>query len=322
MTALPMAGRTCLVLGAGGFIGQALVDRLVEEGGLVRAYGRPPRLRDADPHLDWRGYEFSDESALARAVDGCDYVFHLIGGTLPESANRNPEAEILGSVNRTIHLLDLCRTAGVRKLVFASSGGTVYGIPKHVPIRETMETFPISAYGIAKLTIEKFLYLYEYLHGLNSVALRIANPFGPYQDPGKKQGIIAAAIASIFADRPVEIWGDGTVVRDFIYIDDVISAFIAAAVYDGPERIFNIGSGIGRSINDVVASVGRAMGVEAPRRIYRQGRASDVPVNVLDIALARRELAWAPTADWAGSLRVTAERLKALQAPQPSIRPI
>lgn len=313
MRAVTLAGRSCLVLGAGGFIGQALSDRLVAEGALARAYGRRPRLRDPDPRFDWWGHDFSDDLALARAVDGCDYVFHLIGGTLPESANRNPEAEILGSVNRTIHLLDLCRMSGVRKVVFASSGGTVYGIPKSIPIGETMETFPISAYGIAKLTIEKFLYLYKYLHGLESVALRIANPFGPYQDPGRRQGIIAAAIASIFAGRPIEIWGDGTVIRDFIYIDDVISAFIAAADYDGPTGIFNIGSGIGRSVNEIVASVGQAIGVDAPHRIYRQGRPSDVPVNVLDIALARQELAWAPTADWAESLRSTAEWLKTSQ---------
>lgn len=311
---MPMVDRTCLILGAGGFIGQALANRLAAEGACVRAYGRRPRLRDPDPRFDWRESAFSDDEALARAVDGCDYVFHLIGGTLPESANRNPEAEILGSVNRTIHLLDLCRMSGVRKVVFASSGGTVYGIPRCVPIVETMETFPISAYGIAKLTIEKFLYLYEYLHGLNSIALRIANPFGPYQDPAKRQGIIAAVIASIFAGKPVEIWGDGTVVRDFIYIDDVISAFIAAAAYDGPERIFNIGSGIGRSINEIVVSVGQAMGVDESRRIYRQGRSSDVPVNVLDISLACSELAWAPTADWATALRVTAEWMK-IQCP-------
>jgi UDP-glucose 4-epimerase len=310
MTTMSIAGRTCLILGAGGFIGQALADRLVAEGASVRGYGRRSHLGDPNAQVNWEGAEFSDDAALARAVDGCDYVFHLIGGNLPESANKDPAAVILTSVHRTIHLLELCRASGVRKVLFASSGGTVYGIPEIVPITETMATFPISAYGIAKLTIEKFLYLYEYLHGLNYVALRIANPFGPYQDPRKRQGIVAAAISRIQADKPVEIWGDGTVVRDFIYIDDVTSAFISAAGYDGPARIFNIGSGIGRSINDVVTSIGHAMGIDKPQKIYRQGRSSDVPVNVLDISLARQELGWTPTSEWTTSLQATAGWLK------------
>lgn len=308
-----IAGRVCLILGAGGFIGQALTDRLVLEGASVRGYGRRPRFLNLHAHVEWGGTEFSDDLALARAVDGCDYVFHLIGGSLPESANKDPAAEMLASAHRTIHLLDLCRSSGVRKVLFASSGGTVYGIPKVVPITETMENSPISAYGIAKLAIEKYLYLYEYLHGLNYMALRIANPFGPYQDPKKRQGIVAAVITCILANKPIEIWGDGTIVRDFIYIEDVVSAFISAACYDGDARILNIGSGVGRSIDDIVASVGQAMGVDEPQKVYRLGRASDVPINVLDISLASRELCWAPTAEWIASLKATAEWLRAHQ---------
>jgi UDP-glucose 4-epimerase len=315
---MTIAGRTCLILGAGGFIGQALANSLVTEGASVRGYGRRPRFSNPSARVDWGGTEFSDDLALARAVDGCDYVFHLIGGSLPESANKDPAAEMLASAHRTIHLLDLCRVSGVRKVLFASSGGTVYGIPKAVPITEIMETFPISAYGITKLAVEKYLYLYEYLHGLNYMALRIANPFGPYQDPRKRQGIVAAVISRILANKPVEIWGDGTVVRDFIYIEDVASAFISAARYDGRTRILNIGSGVGRSINDIVASIGSAMGVGEPQKVYHPGRASDVPVNVLDISLACKELEWAPLSEWTTSLQATAGWLGAHQMPRRS----
>ena len=215
-------------------------------------------------------------------------------------------------IGQSISLISAGRPAYARSCS-ASSGGTVYGIPKVVPITETMENSPISAYGIAKLAIEKYLYLYEYLHGLNYMALRIANPFGPYQDPKKRQGIVAAVITCILANKPIEIWGDGTIVRDFIYIEDVVSAFISAACYDGDARILNIGSGVGRSIDDIVASVGQAMGVDEPQKVYRLGRASDVPINVLDISLASRELCWAPTAEWIASLKATAEWLRAHQ---------
>jgi UDP-glucose 4-epimerase len=314
MTETSLAGRTCLLLGAGGFIGQVLAQRLVADGALVRCYGRRPRFSNPDPRLIWSGTEFADDLALARAVEGCDVVYHLIGGSLPESANKDPAGELLASAHRTIHLLDLCYTSGVGKIVFASSGGTVYGVPKAVPIAEVDEGFPISAYGITKLTIEKYIYLYEYLHNLNYMILRISNPYGPYQDPTKRQGIVAAVIARILSGYPIEIWGDGMVTRDFIYIEDVVSAFIAAACYDGNERIINIGSGIGRSINDVVTSVAAVTGAKDLKRIYRPGRSSDVPINVLDITRAEHTLGWTPEADWSQSLRATVDWLKAHQA--------
>jgi UDP-glucose 4-epimerase len=201
----------------------------------------------------------------------------------------------------------------VRKIVFISSGGTVYGIPHEVPIPESASTDPISAYGISKLAIEKYLALYHYLYGCDYSVLRVANSFGPYQSPHRRQGLIAAFMHRIARGQAVEIWGDGRVVRDFVYIDDVIDAVLAAAVYGGSHRVFNVGAGIGRSVLEVVTDIADVLGRPDVAPIHKPGRATDVPVNVLNIALIQREFGWSPRTDWRQGLRLTADWIRSVQ---------
>ena len=258
--------------------------------------------------------EFMDRSALARAVEGAELVFHLLGSSTPNSSNRDPAADLTSCGVASLHLLEICRKEAVRKILFASSGGTVYGIPRSVPIPEDAPTDPISAYGVSKLAVEKYLHLYRHLHGMDYAVLRIANPFGPYQRPGRGQGVVAALIQAILDGRPVEVWGDGQVVRDFIFIEDAVAAMLLAAAYTGPHRVLNIGSGVGRSILGVIDSIGVALGIASVPREHRPGRATDVPVNVLDIGLISRELSWKPATAWPDALRRTAEWLRDAQA--------
>lgn len=300
-------GAECLVLGAGGFIGAHLCAALLGRGAAVRGYGRRQHHPEAIGGVRWLSGDVADRVALARAVEGCDYVFHLIAGSTPESSNKDPAGDLSSSVGPTLHLLDICREAGVRKLVFTSSGGTVYGIPGHVPIPETAPTDPISAYGIGKLAIEKYLALYHRLHGLDYAILRISNAFGPYQDPDRRQGVIPAMAHSLLLGRAAEIWGDGQVVRDYLFAPDVCDAILAAAKpaeADG-SRLFNVGSGIGRSLVDVLDDLGSVLGIASPPRIHRAARAADVPINILDVGLIRRELGWAPRTEWFDALRAT-----------------
>ena len=315
MTAYPnLANVSCLVLGGGGFMGRALTSALLREGALVRGFGRVNQTIPVDPRITWLTGEFSDRIALARAVEGSEVVFHLLGGSTPESSNADAASDLLAGGVATVQLLDICRTARVNRLIFASSGGTVYGIPAQTPIAETSTTDPISAYGVSKLVVEKYLYLYEYLYGLNYTILRIANPFGPYQIPGRRQGVVAAVLHRLLSGLPLEIWGDGSIVRDFVFIDDVAEAFLAAVRYAGVHRKFNVGAGIGRSINEVANDAVRLLNVTEDKRVYKPGRAADVPVNVLDISLAARELGWKPRSPWFESLRLTAEWLRSLRA--------
>jgi UDP-glucose 4-epimerase len=220
----------------------------------------------------------------------------------------------------SVQLLELCRAAQVRRVVFISSGGTVYGIPQTVPIPETAPTEPISAYGINKLTVEKYLQLYHHLHGLSGISLRVANPFGPFQSPYRRQGVVAALIETFLAGRPLEIWGDGRIVRDFIFVGDVAQAILRAALYQGPHRVMNIGSGVGRSVLEVADAIASALDLAHPPILHKPSRRADVPANVLDIARAREALGWAPETEWLTGLRLTAAWIAASCIPAASTK--
>jgi UDP-glucose 4-epimerase len=240
-------------------------------------------------------------------------VFHLIHGTTPHSANLDMVGDLRHSVTPTLALLDACRNAGVPRIVFISSGGTIYGVAKEIPTPETAATEPITAYGIVKLIIEKYLALHEHLHGLSYRVLRVANPFGPFQLPTKAQGLVAMLLSRAMKRQSVEIWGDGSVVRDYVFIDDVVDALLAAATDASAERIFNIGSGRGRSVRDVIAAVEAELGAPVPVE-WSAGRPIDVPISVLAIERARDVLGWTPKTEFAEGLRQTVRWWRARSA--------
>jgi UDP-glucose 4-epimerase len=302
----PLNGLRCLILGGGGFIGTNLCHALSNRGANVQVFGRTWTIPDAvGPRLVRTNGLFSDEAALARAVEGQEVVFHLISGSLPESSNREPSADLIANVLGTIRLLDICMAEGVRKVIFPSSGGTVYGIPASVPIAETSPTDPITAYGISKLAIEKYLALYHRLHGIDFCVLRIANAYGRHQSPYKRQGVVAALLNRALSRETLEVWGTGEVVRDFIHVDDVVAAFLHALHYNGEHRIMNVGSGVGTSINQIVRDIERLLDRGALMKSYRPSRSADVPVNVLDISLIKRETNWQPRVRWLQGLEDT-----------------
>ncbi|WP_284078210.1 NAD-dependent epimerase/dehydratase family protein [Herbaspirillum aquaticum] len=302
----------CAVLGAGGFIGTNLCRALVGRVDSLRAFGRRQSFPEALRGCDWMPGDFADPTCMAAAVAGCDVVFHLVNATTPASANVDKVADLNANVASTLHLLDACRETGVKRVVFVSSGGTIYGIPEQVPTPETSPTNPITAYGIGKLAIEKYLGLYEYLYGLEYRVLRVANPFGPFQTALKNQGVIAAFVRRALAGKPIEIWGDGSVTRDYVYIDDVVEALMLAATHDGSGRIFNIGSGEGRSLNDIVASISKLLEVEIPVD-HRPSRPVDVPVSILDTTFASRDLDWRPRTVFEEGLSTTISWMESIE---------
>jgi UDP-glucose 4-epimerase len=290
---MPAQKPSCVVLGGGGFMGTNLCRRLLGSGHRVRGFDRHSRFPDDLRGVEWHHGDFADPVAVATAIRDIDIVFHLIHGAMPSAANLAMTADVQQNVVPSIHLLDLCRDLGVKRVIFASSGGTIYGCPRQIPTPETAPTEPICAYGISKLAIEKYLGLYEHLHALDFRALRIANPFGPFQTASKGQGFIAAAVAAGLADQPIDIWGDGSVTRDFVFIDDVMDAFEAAMQDVGEHRIFNIGTGESRSLRQVVATIERLLDTKL-RINWGPGRSLDTPVSELAIDRARSELRWAP----------------------------
>ncbi|OOG48540.1 NAD-dependent epimerase [Rhodanobacter sp. C01] len=281
-----------------GFIGSHLVDGLLAAGHIVRCFDHPRALpidwpHRSSPNFELFAGEFLNDEDVRAAMADCDVCFHLISTTTPAPSNANPVADIESNLAGTLRMLEHAVKAGVQKVVFASSGGTVYGIPGAATLRETDSTDPICSYGIGKLAIEKYLHLFHRLHGLDYAILRLANPFGERQRTRSSQGAVAVFLDKALKGEPIEIWGDGTTVRDYIYVEDVVSALISAAGHQGTERIFNIGMGYGLSLNQVIDAIERVCGAPVSRK-YLPARAFDVPRNVLDIERASRSLNWSP----------------------------
>ncbi len=305
-----------LVLGGAGFIGSHVVDALLAAGHKVRVLEHPqsnlgnlaPVLGEIELHLG----DFADSSSLpallATVLDEIDIIIHLVSTVLPASSNLNPLYDIETNLKNSVILLETAVQKGVKKVVFASSGGQVYGPAATLPITESSPTDPLSSYGIIKLTTEKYLKLFQHLHGLDYTILRIANPYGERQRVGGAQGAVAVFLGQIKKRQPIEIWGDGSVARDYLYIADLVRALIKSCTLsaDCPVKLFNIGSGKALSLNDLVAELIKICGYDV-QIIYKDSRPCDSPVNYLDCQRAVKYLGWRPQIDLQTGLRRTWE---------------
>jgi UDP-glucose 4-epimerase len=282
-----------LVIGGNGFIGSHLVDELVALGWEIIVLDFQGRRYDPLPHgVHFVFGDLSQSYLVREALVGVDVVFHLAWSTIHEISNQDPAADISANLIPTVHLIDASRLAGVRRFVFISSGGTVYGPADSFPIPEGHPQNPISAYGITKLAVEKYLNLFHHLYGLDYTVLRPSVPYGPRQNPLAKQGAVSVFLHRISRDLPITIWGDGSILRDYFYIEDLISALVAAG--ERPlqeERIFNIGGSEEISLNCLIekaeAVVGKTAKVE-----YQLQRRFDASRILLDTDRARRVLSW------------------------------
>ncbi len=288
--------RVC-VIGAAGFIGRNLVTSLACHPDFLNVRAVVHRFEDLFADLqkvDVQVAGLDDRDALIRAVADSDVVFHLASGTVPSTSNANPHLDIEVNLQGSLRLLEACREAGVRRVVFISSGGTVYGRLQQSPVSEDHPTFPICSYGIIKLAIERYLHLYKVLHGLEYTILRASNPYGPFQSATGLQGAVQVFISKLLSQESIEIWGDGSVVRDFIYVDDLVRALqFSAQMPDGTSGIYNVGSGLGTSLNDLLELITRISGL-SNKCTYRPSRPYDVPHSVLDITKIGSELHWKP----------------------------
>lgn len=282
-----------LVLGGCGFIGSHLVDSLLASGHQVRVFDRSPELfRQPLAKVDYRFGNFSDTSLLAEALEGVDVVYHLISTTVPSTSNLDPVADVQSNLISTIRLLQLMVQKQIPRIVYLSSGGTVYGIPEMVPIPETHPLRPICSYGVVKVAIENYLHMFHQLHEMQYVVLRASNPYGERQGHAGVQGVIGTFMRKIKAGEPIEIWGDGNIVRDFIYVGDLAELSVQAGM-SKVCGIFNAGSGVGCSIKEIVKDLSVVTG-QVINPEFRAGRGFDVPRVVLDISKARSTFGWEP----------------------------
>ncbi len=307
-----------LVLGGCGFIGSHIVDGLLKEGHELRVFDRREEsFRLALPGVDYRIGDFTERTAIADAVKGVEMVFHVVSTTFPSTANLDPKRDVRENLLGTQQLVEVMLDAGVRRLLFLSSGGTVYGIPEKIPIPEKHPLRPIGAYGITKVAIEHNLEMYRRVGGLSPVVIRASNPFGPRQSNNGVQGVITTFLTKIANDEPITIWGDGSVIRDYIDVRDLADLCVLAGL-SKREGTYNAGSGRGLSLNDLLSALEQMIGRKIARE-FMPARVTDVPVSVLNCSAAERDFGWKAARGLQESLWVTWEWILRLKKGEVSI---
>ncbi|UTH76565.1 NAD-dependent epimerase/dehydratase family protein [Chromobacterium sp. IIBBL 290-4] len=287
----------CLVLGGGGFIGSAICDQLLSNGYGVNVFEhyktKPYRNFLESENIKWFSGDFHSLDQDIECLDGVETIIHLISTTHPSTSNKDPIFDIESNLINTVKLLSKLEKSSVKRVIFISSGGTVYGEPTYLPIDEKHPTNPIVSYGIVKLAIEKYLLMYCKLFNIKPIILRVSNPYGERQQIGSMQGAIGVFLNKAINDQPIEIWGDGLICRDYIHVRDVAKSVIKAIKYSGNASIFNISSGSGVTLTDLALAIEKALG----RKItvnYLEQRSFDVKSNILCNKLAKTELLWQP----------------------------
>ncbi len=289
--------KNCIIFGGGGFIGSHIADDLLSHKFNVTVFDKINSSKKNVEHIlnkiKFIEGDFNNEIDINDALRGQNYAIHLISSTLPADSNLNPAYDVETNLISTLNFLDLCVKHKIEKVIFISSGGTVYGIPKSIPIKEDHPTHPTCSYGIIKLSIEKYLSLYKELHKLRYTVLRFSNPFGERQNPHIPQGLITHLLHNIKNKKEILVWGDGKIVRDYFYIKDGISSIYKSIKYTGNYNLFNISSGKGLSINQILDKFKKVLNLKFKVK-YLKARKFDVPVNILDNQLARKILKWWP----------------------------
>jgi len=283
-----------LVLGGTGFIGSHIVDALLDEGHVIKVIDRTLKHinKEFPQRIEYIQSDFSDSLVLLEALMGIDAVIHLVSSTVPGTSNLDPVADIQSNLVNSVNLFKAMQQAGVKRIIYFYSGGTVYGNPAQLPILESHPTHPISSYGIIKLAIENYLFMHQELYGLKPIILRLSNPYGPRQGRLGSQGVIGTFLRLIMQGQPIKIWGDGSIVRDYIYISDAVSACMAALNLE-QGGIFNIGSGEGDSLLDIIKEIELCTRKSADI-VFEPSRGFDVKSVVLDASLAKEKLNWEP----------------------------
>lgn len=277
------------IWGAAGFIGTNLTVRLAQEptNHITIIDKEKIFFKDiVDMHLanvEIGIADFSNDMNFDKYLKNQDIIYHLVSTTVPATSNKNIFQELSTNIGFSVNLLEACVRCNVQKVVFVSSGGTVYGRKVICPISEETILNPINAYGLQKVTVEKLLYLYNYMYGLDYRIIRFANPYGPFQRPNGIQGVVTTFTYRAIKNETIFVYGDGSVVRDYIYISDAIDAMLNIVNGDAPYKIFNIGCGYGTSINDVLNIIKNVIGKDL-HVVYMSGRTVDVPENYLDIS--------------------------------------
>ena len=317
-----MSDRPVLVTGGAGFVGSHLCDRLLAEGHPVVAVddlttGREVNLADAFEHGEAFTFTEMDvrTQGLLEVFTGHrpDVVMHLAAQAGVRPSLEDPDHDASVNVMGTLNVLRCASAVGSRKIVYAASGGTLYGEPASVPVRESAAdgAHPESPYGISKKVVLEYLSFYARQRGLDFTALALGNVYGPRQDPTGEAGVIAIFASSMLAGRTATIFGDGEQTRDYVYVEDTVEAF-AAAMDRASGEIVNIGTGLETSVNALHAMLAGIVGSPS-EPAYGPQPEGELRRIALDNSLASSVLGWSPRTDLSSGLARTVEHLRGLQ---------
>jgi UDP-glucose 4-epimerase len=293
-----------LVTGGAGFIGSTLVDRLLRDGHEVHVVDdlrRGTRTAPADPaHADRYSFTQLDiaNPELTDVVTGFgpEVIYHLAAQIDVRVSVADPILDAQQNVIGTINVAEAARKAGTRKICFASSGGSIYGTPDELPVSEAVVINPKSPYAASKVSGEVYLNTYRQLYGLECTHLALANVYGPRQDPHGEAGVVAIFANALLAGKPTKLFGDGGNTRDYVFVEDVVAAFVAASGEAGGGQRYNIGTGQQTSDKELHSLVALAAGApDEPE--YAPARLGDLRASALDASKATRELGWVPEVD-------------------------
>lgn len=301
------------VLGGLGFMGSHICRELARRGYVVRVFDRPGasrvRVADFENRLEIVSGDFTRADDVLGAIADADLIINLVHTTVPGSSMTDPEFDVTSNVVATVAWLRQLDKTKVRKVIYVSSGGTVYGVPKKLPISEEHPTNPICSYGITKLAIEKYIAMYATAFQIDYQLLRPSNAYGPGAQLHFGQGVIGVLADRALRHEALEVWGSGNEQRDYLFIDDLVRAVMLMITYRGSENVFNVSSGRGHSVNDIVSLLRKQIG-DFPSVAYLEARGFDVPVNVLDSTRLQHETGWRPEVDLETGIGRTIEWLK------------
>ena len=311
-----MSSGTYLVTGGAGFIGSNLVRALVQRGDKVRvldnfATGKPENLIGLEKDITFFRADVTDPSSVTKAMEGCDFVLHQAAlPSVPRSIEHPVETDRVNVIG-TLNVLEAARQAKVKRVVYAASS-SAYGETPTLPKVETMAADPLSPYAASKLAGEQYMRVYTLCYGLETVALRYFNVFGPRQDPTSQYAaVIPRFVTAALDDRPPVIFGDGEQSRDFCYIDNCVEAnLLACTAPDAAGQVFNVACGVRTTLLDVIDELGRIVGRKiAP--IHEPARPGDIRHSLADIGRARSTLGYTGKVSFAEGLARTVEWFKA-----------
>jgi UDP-glucose 4-epimerase len=287
--------KNCILVGGSGFLGLNVAVGLISAGYKVTIVDKrsfcPEYFPEVTKKIDFIRMDYHGSEALKNALRGKDVLFHFASLSLPGTSMDSMDNDIRDDVLGSIKLFKLAHRAGVKKIVFPSSGGTVYGDSDQLPINEKKSTNPISSYGVIKLTIENYLFLFNKIYGMEYLIYRLSNPYGPGQNPNGEQGLITKSIYNMLTGLPITVFGNGKNLRDYMFIEDAVAAFVAGMKQDLKNDIYNVGSGKGYTINEVIKIASEVAGIK-PEVKYLKKRQIDVTANILDTTKFRSETGW------------------------------